>query len=129
MKRAILIAVLIVLMLPFLLGQTVHYTNQATILWDPVTPLGGDTIEYEVFWDDGSGEVSLGLTNLTEYSITFTVEGTYKVGVRTVRTIVDTGDVYYSDINWSDVNGEWTPDPFVIRFHVPPDAPRGLRNQ
>jgi hypothetical protein len=127
MKKLIAIGILI-LVLFSAWAQDVIYTNQATVAWDPVAPLGGDVITYEVWISDGITETLMIETDLLEHTITFGAEGSFKVGVRTVRTITATGERLFSDMNWSDVNGASTPDPFVIRFYLPPDAPLGLRH-
>ena len=43
------------------------------------------------------------------------MEDSYIVGVRTVRTV--NGIKYYSEINWSNVNGESTPNPFYLEYY------------
>ena len=68
-----------------------------------------------------------GETSELTFTLTFTVEGEYVIGVRTVRTTPI--GVVYSEINWSDVNGVSTPDPFVVRYIVPIPEPEGLRLQ
>jgi hypothetical protein len=127
MKKLIAIGILI-LVLFSAWAQDVIYTNQATVAWDAVAPLGGDTITYEVWISDGTTDTLMAETDLLEHTITFGVEGSWTIGVRTVRTITATGERLYSEMNWSDVNGEATPNPFVIRFYLPPAAPLGLRH-
>lgn len=39
----------------------------------------------------------------------------------TIQTIMN------SAVNWSDVNGASTPEPFVVLFAHPPSMPIGLR--
>lgn len=135
MKKLIVFLFILVMILSFGFGQEIEYTNQITIIWDAVTTLNngnpipdGDIIEYEVWLRDGIGnEYSIGTTSDLSFSIIVAEEGTYTAGVGTVRTINGMGEVSYSDINWSDVNGEWTPSPFVLRYIVPPSSVKNLR--
>jgi len=36
-------------------------------------------------------------------------------------------DTKYSTINWSNENGEATPNPFVLEHYIAVDAPKNLR--
>lgn len=128
MKKLIAIGVFLLVLLS-VVGQEVVYTNQVTIEWDAVAPMGGDAITYEVWQDDGATQTLLGETAGLYYTVTFGTEGSYVLGVRTVRTITATGERLYSDMNWSDEDGEATPNPFVVRYYVPPVAPGNLRRQ
>lgn len=127
MKKIFLILLMV---LPFLLGQAVVRENPVSIAWNPVAAMGGDAISYEVFIapiDDKAAAESIGLTDLTEMEISINVEGDWIVGVRTVRTITESEEILYSEINWSDENGINTPDPFFIRNYIAPAAPINLR--
>jgi hypothetical protein len=125
---------LLVVVLAF--GQTPIYTNQVTVAWDEVAPLEpSDVIAYEVFRSpfpitgdrqDPADHESLGELTPTSMSITFAVEGDYVIGVRTVR-MVSGGEIVYSDINWSDENGEFTPNPFIVKFYKAIQRPKNLR--
>ena len=131
MKKLLFIGLMLIMAMG-LWAQEIVYTNQVTIEWDVVAPMGGDTISYEVYrapHPAGSPEELLGETTDLFYTVTFTVEGTYILGVRTVRTIIETGERLYSDINWSDVNGVFTPNPFLCRYYQSPVVPEGLRLQ
>jgi hypothetical protein len=125
--------VLIVLMcLPLLLGQTIVRQETVSVAWDAVTPMGGDTISYELFvapLGDYASAQSVGTTILLDDDITVPSEGDWVVGVRTIRTITANGEILYSSINWSDVDGLATPNPFFIRWYVAPVAPENLRFQ
>lgn len=130
MKKYIIALMLVFIFLTIGWAQEIVYTNQTTIAWDAVTKLSDgsvipveDTITYEVY----RGDVLFGETSGLEYTITFIEEGEYRVGVRTKRLVASTGDTVYSDMNWSDINGLETPDPFVVRFIVPVAEPRNLR--
>ena len=114
------------------IAQEVHYTNQITVAWDPVTLLtdgspipAGDVITYEIF----KGDELIGETAEIQYTVTFDQEGEYRVGVRTKRQVASTGDIIYSEINYSDQNGDSTPDPFVVRFIKPVQMAKNLRLQ
>jgi hypothetical protein len=105
-KRFILILlVLLVAALPLAWSQEVVYTNQITIAWDEVTtleggvpPLPDDIIEYKVYFHSGGVETFVARTQATSYTITFPDEGTYKVGVQSVRTTFQGPEVSARDI-------------------------------
>jgi len=124
------IAILLILLAPLLMGQDIIYTNSATIEWDAVTTLGngdplpaGWTVEYEVFISDP--ETSIGMITATEIDIPVTWNTHRYVGVRAVMN--DGTTLHYSDINWSNVNGAETPDPFLLVSVQGPAVPLGLR--
>ena len=127
MKKLIFILILV---LPLLLGQTIVRQNPVTVEWDQVLPMGDDIISYDIFvapiGDYASAQL-MGTTDLLEMEVTFPDEGDWVVGVRTVRTIISNGEVLYSDINWSDQNGESTPNPFTARWFIVPGAPSNFR--
>ena len=130
--KKIFIVLLVLLMMCLSVGyaQTIEYTNQVTVAWDVVAPIEPtDLITYQV-WTDSvmAGVVMVGETDLLQYTITFIVEGEYIIGVGTKREVV-AGDIVYSDINWSNVNGVSTPDPFVVRYIKPIQEPENLRLQ
>lgn len=130
MKKLIVFALL---MLPFLLGQTIVYVNSAVIAWDAVTKLAdgtpvpvGEVVKYEVLRARPAAKASavvVGETAALEYVISFPAEGDWVVGVRAVRTVGTERIV--SDINWSDVSG--IPSPFVLRYYRGPAVPENLR--
>lgn len=127
MKKILLIFLLV---LPLLLGQTVVRENPVSVAWDEVLPMGDDTISYEVFvapLGDYPAADSVGQTELLTMDVPLPGEGDWVIGVRTVRTITSNGEVLYSEINWSDVNGLATPDPFIARWYAAPAAPGNLR--
>ena len=129
MKKLLLI---LLLCLPLLIGQTVIRDNPVSVAWDAVIPMGGDTISYEVFLSplgDYAAAQSLGQTDLLDMEVNIASEGDWVIGVRTIRTIMANGEILYSDINWSDVDGLSTPDPFIVRWYAAPVAPGNLRIQ
>jgi hypothetical protein len=115
-------------------------TNQATIAWDAVTTLddgsalpAGHTVKYRVYLSNAvtdpekSNPALLGETDQLEYTITLNTEGKYYAGVQSVRYDENTVEVGTSVINWSDTNGEMTPNPFGLIHYLPPAAPVNLR--
>jgi len=133
MKRLFAIGLVLLLAATCVTAQTVHYRDTATLAWDAVVQtnvqvgIDGEgepvveevqAIEYEVFRTpypvaDRSSGTLLGMTSLLEFDITIPDDDqAYAYGVRTVYTTV-AATVVYSEINWSDQNGEWTPDPFL----------------
>jgi len=127
------IILLILLMIPFLIAQQAVYDNVVDIAWDAVAPAAGTAISYEVFYAplaDPSDARLIGDTADLEYTISITDFGDWTVGVRTIQTVVATGAVQVSEINWSHENGLATPDPFFLRRIPPypdPAAPVNLR--
>ena len=121
--------IFIILLAVLLIGLSVGYSQELVIgtpqiiNWDAVTVSSG-TISYEVGLKDSSDNVTI-LGETTELSYTFDVPSgdTYVVGVRT-KLILDS-TTYYSDWNWSNIDGESTPNPFVLLQAVP--APTNLR--
>ena len=143
MKRLLLIA----LVLPFIFGLAWHTANQATIGWDEVTKIKpGDSYVYIVYKKnlDGTGQAELARIphGTTRATITFTTEGRMIVGVDTERTVDVNDDGVVDDldkdvegffvvmtsgiVNWSDVNGVMTPNPFGLQYFVKPVAPLNL---
>jgi hypothetical protein len=115
-------------------------TNQATVAWDAVTTLAdgmpipaGDVVKYRVYLanhqtdPDKANPALLGETDLLDYTITLNTEGRFVVGVQTVRYDGAGVELEVSTINWSDVNGEETPNPFGIFHHIPPGRVKNLR--
>ena len=121
---------LLLLCLPLLIGQQPIYDNVVKVAWDAVAAPEGTTISYEVFCAplaDLSAATLIGDTASLEYTISITDSGDWTVGVRTVQTIITTGTVQVSEINWSHMNGLATPDPFFLRRIPAPAAPVNLR--
>ena len=144
MKRIFIVFVLATLVVCGFVAQTIYYTDQATLNWDAVieltdnTPIGpGDVIEYEVYRTsypviDGqnpAAHVIEGTVSSTSLAINVPNDGvSYAYGVRTRLTTDGGATVLYSPINWSDVDGLSTPNPFLYRHPqtVSPKAPQGL---
>lgn len=124
------ISLIILFVLPLMLGQTIVRDNPVGVAWDAVAPMGGDTISYEIFvapLGDYAAAQAVGITSLLEMDVTLPGEGDWVIGVRTVRTITTNGETLYSEINWSDVNGLATPNPFIARWYADPAAPGNLK--
>ncbi len=114
--------------------------NQVTIAWDAVTTLDngdpvptGDQIVYDVFVYNYKGSAMTQVVTggaSTSVTITFNIEGRYVAGVR-VKRIVDAGtpdeQILESQVNWSNVNGVNTPNPFGLRYFINPSVPINLR--
>ncbi len=131
--KKIFFGLVIILMLGLSIGysQSIEYTNQVTVAWDEVLPIEPtDVISYQIWIDSAmTGIVIVGETDLLQYTITFTQEGEYIIGVNTKRIVAITGDIVYSEMNWSNVNGVNTPSPFVVRYIKPIQSPENLRLQ
>ena len=128
MKKIILLIIFMTALSGY--AQEIVYTNQVTVTWDEVAPIElTDIIIYQVWTDSVTTGIMLaGETGLLQYTITFVIEGEYIIGVGTKREVVS-GDKVYSEINWSNVNGVWTPNPFVVRYIKPIQSPGNLRLQ
>ena len=124
MKKLYLILILIVFTIGY--SQEVINTNQATVTWDEVIGISG-VISYEVFVRNRvtAEEISLTFADAPPVVVTVSSEGDWDVGVRTIRQIDD--QTLYSVMNWSNVNGVWTPNPFFLRYYIPPEPPMNLR--
>jgi hypothetical protein len=130
------IVVVLLLCATAVTAQVTHWANQATVEWDVVTTLSdgspvpaGDTIAYRVWTRLDGVETMVAEVSSTSYTFTFDVEGIYTVGVQTIRYPENGDPEVTSEINWSDVNGVMTPDPFYLGFYLPAAAPEGLRVQ
>jgi len=113
MKRLWIIA-LVVMMIAFSIawGQQLYVGTSHTVAWDEVYEEG--TISYEVWLRDANGDTYfVAETFDTEYTVDISnYGGEMVVGVRTKQLLYD--EMFYSEYNWSDVNGEETPNPFVL---------------
>lgn len=141
MKRLIVVLAIALLFVCSTVGAVEwKKTNQATVAWDAVTTLvdgsaipAGDVLKYRVYLanaqtdPDKANPALLGETDQLEYLITLNTEGRYWVGVQTVRYDSAGVELEVSTINWSDVNGEYTPNPFGIFHHLPPGQVKNLR--
>ena len=132
MKKFILLFTIVVLILASAIGfgQTTHYANQVTILYDAPTtdvdgnPLSQSTIDalfYDVFIREKGGEqVYIGETDLLEYVVTLPTPGLkYDIGVLAKYPVDD--DWIYSAIAWSTEEG-WD-----VGFFVPVSPVTNLR--
>lgn len=130
MKRFLVIMAMVLLFGSLALGQTVHYADQVTIAWDPVTKLAdgttplpaGTSVLYEVYLKDGT-QTKVVDTTATEYTITLQDYKKYDVGV--VATYTDGGVKYSSDVTWGSVEGK--PTPFVLQRYPAPAKVQNLR--
>lgn len=123
--RKIIAVLLLLTLVVFSIGysQELVIGTTQTISWDAVSVSQG-TVSYEVALKDSQDNITV-LGETTDLTYTFDVPsgGEYVVGVRTKLVINDT--TYYSDWNWSDIDAESTPSPFVLLQSVP--APLHLR--
>lgn len=102
----------------------IGYSQQDyTIAWNEVV-MSGD-ITYEIYLKKNNIETLIGETDLLEYTINLEDEGLYIVGVRTKRVFEN--NTTYSDMNWSNEDGVFTPNPFVLEYYLVVPAPINLR--
>ncbi len=126
--KKLLILGFVILMALSLSGQTVFYGDTHSVEWDAHAPMFDSVISYEVYLFDGTAQALVDETAGLTYTYTLPGEGVYVFGVRTVRNIISTGEKRYSAINWSDVNGLQTPDPFEASNWADPGAVEGFRH-
>ena len=122
--KKIYILLLIVLFLVLSIGysQESYYANQVTVEWDAVSVDSG-SVSYNVYIELGGNITKIGDTVDTNYTITFTEEGKYNIGVSAVRTVDD--EVLESDITWSNIEG--VPNPFDVKYYIKPSKPANLK--
>lgn len=138
MKKVKIFLVLVILFSFLSSAYAINWSiaDQKTVGWDAVTTIGndepipsGDVIKYRVYISKmPSGEEQVvGDTDQLQYTITFTEEGKYIVGVQTVRIPQGETEEILSSINWSNSEDiEAVPVPFGIKFFVNPSAPKGF---
>lgn len=146
-KISLILSMLIVLIFAWITSskaQVFYPSNQKTLSWDAVTTLITDTgevqipeenvVKYRVYiapYDEvtnGPGEaIEVGVTEETQYTITFGSEGKYLLGVRSERYLNadETEPVSTSEISWSNV--EYQSESFGVIFYYPLKAPSSLR--
>ena len=110
-----------------------HTANQITVAWDANTAVvAPDVLKYGVYTrmlPDGQ-PVLIQEQDSTAVTITFQAEGRYVIGVTSIRYVGSaTGERLESVVNWSDVNGVSTPNPFGASYYTIPDPPTGLIRQ
>ena len=131
-----MILLLVGLMFSLAYGQDFVDANQITIEWDPVAPIDpADVIAYQVFLspypfvgdrqDVNTPWEEIEVTLAVQSTLTFTTEGEYVAGVRTIRSVEGGPTIKYSDMIWSDIDG--VPNPFVLRYYESPDSPVNIR--
>lgn len=128
MKKLILSLLTVLILTGSAFAQQWYPTNQITVAWDPVTVSSG-TVSYKVYTRPAAGgtETLFATTPNTESTVTFTVEGKYFLGVRSVRT-VDGIDIESSTISWSNVASDvLNGATFGAQYYLPPSKAGGLR--
>ena len=112
-----------------------HTANQITVEWDAVTTVTApDVLKYGVYTRmlPNAEPVLLNEQDTTAVTITFEAEGKYIIGVSTIRYVnqgTPEEQRLESEINWSDTNGENTPNPFGSSYYITPVGPKNLRIQ
>lgn len=111
-------------------GQQMVRTATVDIQWNAVVDT--ETITYDVIVAPRSDPTDITVQGNTAgliFSVVFSIEGEFIIGVRTVKYIASVNETLLSIINWSDANGVYTPDPFVVRYFTVPSIPENLRLQ
>ena len=129
MKKLILALVLVTIFIVSpVLALEWQTANQVTVAWDPSEKIADtDVISYILYFKIVGTDIPIlaGETADLEFIFTFVDEGKYYLGVSSKRLVAD-GETLESEINWSDVNGESTPNPFGVKFYVKPGQPKNL---
>jgi hypothetical protein len=135
MKKWFIIAAIIAI--PVIVwAQSWFPANQKTMQWDAVTTLeggaplpSGSTVKYVCYTKTPTvpTPVQVGVSDIPQFTFTFTVEGKYYLGVRSQR--IEAGAVISeSAISWSnDPLFAQAGNTFGIVFYYNPAAPGGLR--
>lgn len=118
---------------------TWHKLGEADVQWDVVVTLdngdpipAGVTVKYRVYLAPEGDKPNLSLlgeTDQLEFTIGVPGEGLWIAGVSAVRYEMVDGvltEINESEINWSDEDGEWTPEPFGFDFHFELRSPKNL---
>lgn len=130
MRKTLFFIAIVILLGCLSLGfaQVIHYANQTTIAWDPVTKYqdgtvlpAGTVVSYEIYLKDGT-QTLLGLTTATQFTVTLTDYLIHDVGVRAGITI--SGTKYFSEVAWASVDGV---PPFVLQRYPAPAKVQNLR--
>ena len=114
-------------------AQTWYTANQVTVAWDAVAKTATtDTIKYQVYTrigTTGNGSPTGAEITATQLAITFTTEGRYYVGVKTIRYPVgETVGIPSATTSWSnDPLVCAAAGPFGIVYYVAPSGVSGLR--
>ena len=114
-------------------AQTWYTANQVTLAWDAVPKvLATDQAnKYQVY--SRNDLVSLGSkiggeVTATQLVVSFTVEGRYYLGVKSVRYPAgETVGVPSVGTAWSNVAADTANNPFGVMYFVAPGFPSGLR--
>lgn len=115
-------------------------TNQVTVAWDASTILvdgsaipANHSVKYKVYLANAvtdpekSNPALIEETDQLQSTITLNVEGKYFVGVSATRYDENGVLLNESEINWSDINGEMTPNPFGLAHYLLVAPPANLR--
>lgn len=133
MKKLILILALFLLAPVSAFSQSWMTANQVTVAWDAVVlPAGvSGSVVYDIYTVGSTAAKSTAAkvtrATTTQQTISFSTEGKYYVGVKSVR-VLSGADVSESAISWSDdplaVSAAGT---FGIVYYIAPAAVKNLR--
>jgi hypothetical protein len=125
MKRITVVLALALLTLSACAQTKMVVGNTITVTWDApaLGTIPPAEISYEVVVQPRpSGTVTLvGTATMIEQVVAFTVEGPYRIGVRTKRTTPD-ATILYSAYFWADVDG--TTPWYAVYYATPPKVER-----
>ncbi len=102
-----IVFIILIMILTIGYSQEIHVGDQHTITWDTVNANG--VVEYQVWVRYEGTDILLDIVPAPPYIADISQYG--NAIIIGVATVID-GEV--SDINWSNVNGESTPSPFIL---------------
>jgi hypothetical protein len=98
-----------------------------TVAWDApaLGTIPAAEVSYEVWVQPYPSGAAILVATLAavEQAVTFSVEGAYRIGVRTKRIVATDGTILYSAYSWGDVEG--SPAPWYVAYYATP--PRVLK--
>ena len=146
LKNSLIIALIMTLIfaLTVICADAIEWkaANQVTIAWDATTTLidgqpipAGAIIKYNVYLSNADTDpdkinpikLNAEPIDALQYVVTLNTEGKYIAGVKALRFDAAGAQVSESDTNWSDVNGDMTPNPFGLVHYIAPEPPGNLR--
>lgn len=114
-------------------AQTWHTANQGAVAWDAVAKIQPtDTIKYQVYVRSdlvSAGQPVGGEITATQQAVSFSTEGRYYVGVKSIRYVEgESAGIPSATTAWSNNAADCAAaGPFGFAYFVAPPTPGGLR--
>lgn len=129
----LIVALLMIALSTTAQAQTWHTANQGTVAWDAVAPIQPtDTIKYQVYVRSdlvSAGQPVGGEITALQQAISFSTEGRFYVGVKTIRYPQgEAAGIPSEGTAWSSNAADCAAaGPFGFAYFVAPPTPGGLR--